>query len=142
MMAGQAHGVEEDTTVQLFTSKASKETEGYPATIMKIDAFRSELELFSTINAEVLYAQLRHSFSLAVMHLKSDVKRPIATMATRVRRASVAAVRIDSISHCHRCLQNLCRHCTCIIVPSGFLSAVYPQMMVDELADCLRYKRA
>jgi hypothetical protein len=66
MMAGQAHGVEEDTTVRLFTNKALKKNEGYPATIMKIGAFRSEVELYSIINAEVLYAQLRNSFALSV----------------------------------------------------------------------------
>jgi hypothetical protein len=65
MMAGQAHGVEKDTTVQLFATRALQNNEGL-ATITKIHVFRSEIQPPPGINADFLYARLRHSFALRV----------------------------------------------------------------------------
>jgi hypothetical protein len=80
MMAGQAHGVEQDTTVQLFTNKEIKRNEGYQATITNIGVFRSEIQPHPGIDADFLYARLRHSFALRVFESDSILDLPDASM--------------------------------------------------------------
>jgi hypothetical protein len=102
MMAGQAHGVEEDTTIRLFTSTSFKENEGYPATIMKIGPFRSEVELYSIIDAEVLYAQLRHSFVLSVFASDSILDLPnLSIPSLQESSDGIYAVRVSHVEDSH-----------------------------------------